>query len=206
MIQRNMFWHSYYSLRKIMSFNVHFEKAALKHQVTIFKWLAEPHMMEFWDNTQEHKDDILNFMHGRKQHYFQGTTQYWVGSHEGNSFCFILSDEIRPSETDLPQLFREHLSKKGKTIAIDFGIGNQDFLDKGFAAMTLKAFIQFYQKEVDHYADTFFIDPDEHNTRAIHVYQKAGFTIVGKEEPATKGGFIGKRSFLMLQRLPIKQQ
>jgi hypothetical protein len=36
-------------------------------------------MQEFWDNGQEHKDDIINFIHGRKQHYFYGTTQHWGG-------------------------------------------------------------------------------------------------------------------------------
>lgn len=30
------------------------------------KWLNEPHVQEFWDNTQAHKEDILNFIQGRK--------------------------------------------------------------------------------------------------------------------------------------------
>ena len=37
---------------------ISFEKASIKHQDMIFKWLAEPHMQEFWDNSQEHKDDL----------------------------------------------------------------------------------------------------------------------------------------------------
>jgi RimJ/RimL family protein N-acetyltransferase len=101
----------------------------------------------------------------------------------------------------LADLLKDNLSKTGKTISLDFGMGHKEFLGKGFAAPTLKAFIRFYQSLVDHQADTFFIDPDEYNPRAIHVYQKAGFKIVGKEKPATKGGFIGKRSWLMVQRL-----
>ena len=39
--------------------NVHFEKAQPSHIEIIFEWLAEVHMMEFWDNSQEHKDDLV---------------------------------------------------------------------------------------------------------------------------------------------------
>jgi hypothetical protein len=44
-----------------------FEKISLRHIDIIFNWLAEPFVQEFWDNTQGHKDDILNFVHGRKE-------------------------------------------------------------------------------------------------------------------------------------------
>src|SRR5262245_7323331 len=125
--------------------SITFEKANQKHESIIFKWLAEPHMMEFWDNTQEHKDDILNFIYGRKQHRFAGTTQYWVGSYHGELYCFILTDEITALEEDLSDLVRENLSKTGKTISLDFGIGNKNFLGQGLAAPTLKTFVKFYQ-------------------------------------------------------------
>ena len=45
---------------------IHFERVTDAHLDTIFSWLAEPHIIEFWDNTQAHKDDILNFAEGRK--------------------------------------------------------------------------------------------------------------------------------------------
>lgn len=191
-------------MNELNSSKITFEKANRKHQEIILGWLSEPHMMEFWDNTQEHKDDILNFINGRKQHYFYGTTKYWVASFNNHPYSFLLTDEIKSSEKDLPDLLRENLSKTGNTISLDFGIGDKAFLGKGLAVPTLKAFIKFYQSQVDRAADTYFIDPDEHNPRAIHVYLQAGFKIVGKEQPATKGGFIGQRAFLMVQTMPIK--
>src|SRR6186997_3059631 len=139
---------------------VKFQKARLEHEKVIFEWLTEPHMQEFWDNSQEHKDDILNFIHGRKQHYFYGTTQYWVGFIDHQPFCFILTDQMMPEQTDLSDLHREYLSKAGHTIAIDFGIGNKDFLGKGLAASTLEKFVIFFHEQIDPLADTFFIDPD----------------------------------------------
>lgn len=70
-----------------------FEKASLKHKKTIFNWLEEPHVKEFWDNTQEHKDDILIFLGGRSvaSIYNDGLYSYWIGSYEGEPYCMIMT-------------------------------------------------------------------------------------------------------------------
>lgn len=177
--------------------NLRFEKANRSTREIIFNWLNEPHMREFWDNTQEHKDDIENFIAGRMQTYFAGTTHYWIGFLDDQPFCFILSDEIKPEE-DLPLLLRNHLSKNGHTICLDFGIGEKAFLGKGLADKTLIAFMDFYRLHVDNHADTFFIDPADNNPRARHVYEKAGFRLVGEYLPQ-KGAFIGDKTILMVK-------
>jgi RimJ/RimL family protein N-acetyltransferase len=179
--------------------NIQFEKAAEKHKELIFNWLEEPHMIEFWDNTQEHKDDIMNFIHGRKQHYFYGTTQYWIGLIDDEPFCFLLSDRLEAAQ-ELPDLYKTYLSKTGHTMAIDFGIGNKNRLGQGLASPTLEAFVIFYHKHIDPKADTFFIDPDENNPRAKHVYQKAGFKEVGEYGVQT-GAFVGQTSYLMVKTI-----
>jgi RimJ/RimL family protein N-acetyltransferase len=177
---------------------IHFEKSTLAHQDLIFEWLDEPHMREFWDNSQEHKDDILNFINSRKQHYFYGTTMYWVGYIDDQPFCFLLSDILLPDQ-DLTESHRAHLSKIGNTIALDFGIGNKKFLGKGLAAPTLKAFTEFYQETIDPKADTFFIDPNDNNPRAKHVYEKAGFQMVA-EFVGEAGFFKDHKSLLMVKK------
>ncbi|KTD18537.1 aminoglycoside N (6')-acetyltransferase [Legionella lansingensis] len=181
--------------------SIYFEKANRQHENIIFEWLSLPHIQEFWDNSQEHKDDIRNFIHRRKQHYFYGTTKYWVGFVNNQPFAFLLSDEILDSQEDVTELHRKYLSRDGHTISLDFGIGNKSFLGKGLAAPTLKKFTVFYQEQIDPMADTFFIDPDENNPRAKHVYETAGFKPVG--EYAMKGGaFKGQQTHLMVMRLP----
>lgn len=179
--------------------DINFKKADITHVDIIFKWLAEPHMVEFWDNTQEHKDDILNFIHGRKQAYFAGTTKYWLSYIQDEPYAFILSDVISPDEEGLPDLYKRNLSKNGITIALDFGIGNKKFLGQGLAVPTLGAFMQFYRESIDKSADTFLIDPDENNPRAKHVYEKAGFKTVG-EYDVTQGAFKGNMSYLMVKK------
>ena len=179
--------------------NIKFEKARLEHIDTIFKWLHKPHIMEFWDNTKEHKEDILNFVNDKKQHYFYGTTKYWIGSVDGELYCFLLSD-IFQEDQKLSELHRKHMSKAGHTIGLDFGIGNTKFLGQGLAARTLEAFMSFYRELIDPLADTFFIDPDPNNPRAVHVYRKAGFEKVGTYE-ANAGAFVGQASDLMVKRI-----
>jgi len=179
--------------------NINFEKSTPLHKDTIFNWLAEPHVQEFWDNSQEHKDNILDFIHGRKQRYFYGTTQYWIASIDGQPYGFILSD-ILQEDQDMSDIHKNHLSKSGHTIAIDFCIGSKNHLGKGLATLTLDTFVNFYQKSVDPQADTFFIDPEENNPRAKHVYSKAGFEQVG-EFDVQSGIFKSNVNHLMVRKI-----
>lgn len=182
--------------------NIEFEKLTHRYQRIIFDWLVEPHMLEFWDNSQEHKDDIIHYINGRKGEapYFKGIFDYWVGSIDRVPYSFLLTSEMQVTQENISRLHRAYLSKTGKTITIDFGVGNKDFLGKGLGAPTLIAFTEFYQNKVDCAADTFFIDPDENNPRAQHVYKKAGFELAGEFDMAN-GVFKGNKSFLMVKKL-----
>lgn len=179
-----------------------FETVKAHHQEMIFKWLAEPHMQEFWDNSPEHKEDIILFINGRKQPspYFDGIFTYWIGLVNEEPFCFFLTSEIKPDEV-CPEIWREYISKTGHTYSIDFGIGNKAYLGKGLAAPALKAFTDYFRQHVDRKADTFFIDPDSNNPRARHVYAKAGFTFVGEFKGEKKyWDFSGEKTFLMVMK------
>lgn len=101
-----------------------FTKAALVHKNTIFSWLDEPHVKEFWDNSQEHRDDILNFINAHKQIYHDYNSTYWMGQIDNQPYCLIIISEYLESE-DLSSLHRENMSKTGKTYSIDFTIGNK---------------------------------------------------------------------------------
>ena len=92
------------------------------------------------------------------------------------------------------------MSASGHSIALDFGIGNAHYLGKGLGARTLLEFIDFYRGEVDSSADTFFIDPDENNPRAAHVYDQAGFQKIG-EYDVKKGAFVGGVNCLMVKKI-----
>lgn len=179
---------------------INFEKAGILNIDTIFSWLAEPHVIEFWDNSQAHKDDILNFIYNRPQTYFAGTTTYWMGYRDEVPYAFILADRLEENQPDLSLIHRAHMSEMGHTVSVDFMIGNKDYLGCGLAAQTLSEFISFYKRSIDQMADAFFIDPDENNPKAMHVYTKAGFEKVGSYTP-TQGAFIGHKNDLMVKRI-----
>lgn len=177
--------------------NPHFEKATLAHKDVIFEWLEEPHVREFWDNSPEHCMDIEIFMKGRQEAtpYHNGIFDYWVGSIEIMPYCLLMTSTVNPKD-DLPEGWGPYLSKTGKTFSIDFMIGNKDYFGKGLAAPTLKAFTGFITDKVDRAVDTFIIDPNKNNPRAKHVYEKAGFKIIG--------GFMrrGENFYLMVKTMP----
>lgn len=181
---------------------IKFETASFKFKETIFKWLDEPHIKEFWDNSQEHRNDIIHFIEGRKtpSDYGIGNIVYWIGLIDDVPYCFLLTSQYEESQPDVSELHKQYLSKTGNTYSIDFCIGNTEYLGKKLASPTLEAFTQFFQKETDPQADTFLIDPDENNPRAIHVYEKAGFTPVGSFL-VERGFFKGHHSFLMVKYL-----
>lgn len=184
---------------------IRFEKAILSHKDLIFEWLDKPHVKEFWDNSPEHRDDILNFVNDhRETSRYNGIFTYWIGSIENEPYCLLMTSEITPAP-DLPKEWGPYLSKTGKTFSIDFMIGNEDYLGKGLASPTLEAFTQFIKEKVDPSVDRFIIDPAENNPRAKHVYEKAGFETVA-EFVRDSGFFKGLKHFLMVKRLPLRPQ
>jgi RimJ/RimL family protein N-acetyltransferase len=179
-----------------------FEVVKAHHKDLIFAWLIEPHMQEFWDNSPEHKEDIIIFINGRKRPspYFDGIFTYWIGYVNEEPFCLLLTAEVKVDER-CPEVWRENISKIGLTYSIDYGIGNRNYLGKGLAAPALKAFIDYFRQHVDRKADTFFIDPDSNNPRARHVYTKAGFTFVGEyQSEKAYWDFTGEKTYLMVMK------
>lgn len=155
---------------------IKFEKVTGAHLDTIFNWLTEPHIIEFWDNTQAHKDDIVNFAGGRKtpSSYAGGGYFYWIAYLEDEPFAMLMTIQETHKE-DIGEEKLKRLSKTGYTYGLDYMIGNSKFFGKGYGSQTLSGFIDFFRESIDPKADTFLIDPDSANLRAKHVYMKAGF-------------------------------
>lgn len=155
---------------------IHFEKVTGAHLDTIFSWLLQPHIREFWDNTQAHKDDIVNFAQGRKtpSTYCDGQMVYWVALEGAEPFAMLMTEKLLHATTINNEKLKR-LSKTGHTYGIDYMIGNPKFVGKGYGAQTLSDFIDYFREFFDPKADTFIIDPANDNVRAKHVYMKAGF-------------------------------
>lgn len=181
--------------------NIHFEQANITHIDTIFSWLAEPKVQEFWDNTQGHKDDILNFIGGRiiPSDYADGKYIYWIATDHGHPFAMLMTIQETP-EDHLDDVKLMHLSKTGHTYGIEYMIGDQEYFGKGYGAKTLAEFVDFFRRKFDPLADTFLIDPASDNPRAKHVYMKAGFLHVADFVMSGEVSGAGKEHHLLIKR------
>lgn len=167
----------------------------------VFSWLAEPHVRAFWDSSQAHREDIINFSQGRPtpSGYFGGKFSYWLGMADGIPFALIMTVLTGPGDP-VDSIKLAHLSKTGTTYGIDYMIGNPAYVGKEYGARTLQSFITFFQSDVDPTSDVFLIDPAADNPRARHVYEKAGFKYVAtfvSEEPGSTCH--GKKHFLLVK-------
>lgn len=133
-----------------------FEKVTGAHLDIIFNWLVEPQIIEFWDNTQAHKDDIINFTQGRKTSstYADGKYTYWIVSFEHEPFAMMLMTIQETHKEDIGQEKLSRLSKTGYTYSLDYMIGNSKFFGKGYGAKKLSEFLDFFRRECDPKADT----------------------------------------------------
>ncbi len=181
---------------------IRFERVLKLHQKVIFEWLKEPHILEFWDTSQAHKDDILNFIEGRKvpSSYCNGEYVYWIAFIDDVPFAMIMSIQ-EFAGFKRPKIKDEHLSKSGNTYSLDFMIGSSVHLGKGLGAKTLSQFVDFFRSDVDPQADTFFIDPEADNPRAKHVYEKAGFEYVGDFVMQGDGVFQGRLTHFLVKKI-----
>lgn len=169
---------------------VTFTPTTATDQALLLRWLDKPHVREFWDNSEAHRQNMLNFLQGAKDQL-----DYYIGYWNETPYALLLTSDCT---LDAPEEFRALLQQTGKTFSIDFTIGEENFLGKGLGAPTLQAFMQYICKEVDPEVTTFIIDPAIDNTRAIHVYEKAGFK---KGENFTRqGGFFAGIDHILMTK------
>jgi RimJ/RimL family protein N-acetyltransferase len=182
-----------------------FEKVTTEHLDTIWGWLAEPWVRAFWDNTEGHKDDIVNFVQGRKtpSTCAKGKYVYWIAKAEDEPFAMLMTVQ-ETHKHNIGVVKQDRLSKTGHTYSLDYMIGNQDYFGKGYGASTLAEFVDYFRAYIDPKADTFLIDPSQDNPRAKHVYMKAGFEHVADFVMEGDCSGAGKLHHLLIKRFPSK--
>lgn len=139
--------------RKHLAFN--FAPVKSSQRSLIRKWLEEKHIKEWI-----HGVGLQNTLNGIEK-FLQGTsnTTYWVGYDKGIPFALLITS---PEGDD--------------AITLDLFICDLNYLGKGFSVPMIQEFLITQFPNVKR----ILIDPEATNTRAIHVYQKVGFKIVGE--------------------------
>ena len=121
----------------------------------IHKWLQQDHIKEWIHGT-----GLQNTLNGLEK-FFSGDTStiYWIGCHKGNPFAFLITS---PEGNDATTL--------------DLFICDLNYLGKGLAVPMIREFLTSQFPNVK----KVLIDPEATNARAIYVYQKVGFKIIGE--------------------------
>ena len=172
-----------------MDSKITFKKLDKENYEILKEWWHSERVKQFWDNSKEMEEDVDNYvLKGQKSYY-----DYYIGLYDGVPYALVMTSE--QTEDDYYEYYKEYLSKIGKTYAIDFMIGNDDFVGKHLSSITLRTFVEEYSDEE---ADRFIIDPEFDNEVAFRCYKGAGFVDV--DEYIVKDGFFkGKKLHLMIR-------
>lgn len=121
----------------------------------LHRWFEQKHIKEWM-----HGVGLQNTLNGLEKFFQRKTdTTYWVGYDKDTPFAFLIT------------------SPEGKdATTLDLFICDLNYLGQGIAVPMIKEFLKSHFSHVKRV----LIDPEVTNTRAIHVYQKVGFKIVGE--------------------------
>ncbi|MBA3721945.1 MAG: GNAT family N-acetyltransferase [Parachlamydiaceae bacterium] len=156
----------------ITQFRYGFKHVEAANRTLVHQWLTQPYIAEWFygqglENTFKYLDEFLN---GSTQ------AQYWLGYDKGHPFAFLITSYVKKPDDELT---RWSISK-GDTITLDMSIGDQNYIGKGLSHILIKEFLLSQFPKVTEV----LIDPEATNSRAIHVYEKAGFKKVGEFIPS----------------------
>ena len=145
----------------------------------IHKWLRQDYISE-WIHGQG-LQNTLNGLEKFFQYHAQGKevgrkteiTQHWVGYDGDKPFVYLLTSNVFKQSGNEYAKFSK---TEGLAITLDIFICDPEYLGKGLASDVIRQFL------IGHFSDIteVFIDPEKTNERAVHVYQKVGFRIVGE--------------------------
>lgn len=154
------------------TFRFHFTRVAPAQRSLVHNWLRKPHVAEWFyeqglENTFKGLDEFL---------CGSSLCQYWLAYDKNHPFAFLITSSVcKPSDA-----LSHWCSGEGDAITLDMLIGDTNYLGKGLSQLLIREFLVSQFSEVTEV----LIDPEATNLRAVHVYQKAGFSILGEFIPS----------------------
>lgn len=175
--------------------NIHFETVDNSHKDIILNWFQENHVQEFFygDGLKNTLRNLSLFCQGINNNG-NYSFHHWVAFYDNTPFAFIMTSPIE-GPYDPNDNYNKWYENGKQTFTLDLLIGEKQFLGKGLSHLMIQ---QFILKQY-HDADFFIIDPEVANSKAIHVYEKAGFKKVEEFRPA-----FNPKPHLMM-RLAVKE-
>jgi len=129
----------------------------------VLRWLGQPHVVEWWGDTQEQFDLVSGDLDVEAMDQF-------IVSLDERPIAYVQSYE--PDAWPGNGLGRHPAGTRG----IDQFIGEPDMIGRGHGSALVRAFADRLLAEG---APRVITDPDPENARAIRAYGKAGFEKIG---------------------------
>ena len=150
-----------------------------KHRNIIRSWLNKEHVQQFFygqglENTLKMLDLFVDGINHNDNYCFH----LWIAYIENKPFGFLMTSIVE-GPYDPEHDYNKWFVEGKEMITLDMLIGEVQFLGKGLAHRMSQ---EFLLDKFSH-ASTVLIDPEATNTKAIHVYEKAGFQKVEQFTP-----------------------
>ena len=156
-----------------------FKPAIESQRALIHQWLQQDYISEW-----VHGQGLKNTLSGLEKFFQYKTdskkldrqsdiTHHWIGYDGDKPFVYLLTSNVFKNAADE---YAKYSESGGLAITLDIFIGDTEYLGKGLADIIIKEFLLSQFSDVSE----IFIDPEKSNKKAIHVYQKTGFRIVGE--------------------------
>lgn len=145
------------------------------HFPLLLKWLETPHVKTWWDSDVQWTYELIKDKYGsyvlgfKLEKGMKKPIQAYVFYADEAPIGYIQLYNVYDFSRDYPESLGEW---PDSLAALDFFIGEVDYLGKRLPSLVLKKFLQDY---VDPCYDACLIDPEMANNKAIHAYKKAGF-------------------------------
>lgn len=131
------------------------------------RWLAEPHVAEWWDEGPEASLAEI------REAIDSISTEPLIVELDGRPIAYLQSYD--------PHLEDNHpyQDQPFGTLGIDLSIGDPELVSRGHGSAMLSQFVEALFSEG---VPRVVIDPDPTNARAVHAYEKAGFQRLGERD------------------------
>lgn len=164
------------------------------HLPLLLKWLETPHVKVWWDKEIQWTLELIEEKFGP---YVQ-VYKLEQGVRKPFQAYIIYVDEVPMgyiqlyNAHDFPRDYTCSLEELPMSLAaLDFFIGEEEYLGKGLGSHILKQFLEEY---VDSFYDACFVDPDTANIRVVRVYEKTMFRVIKTAKEGTVTWMLRKRT------------
>ncbi len=140
----------------------------LKTYPLVLHWLSKTHVQEFFNG-----EGLKNTLSGLAQYIAEGDSCFipWVAFTDAVPFALLLTSEPIKKDGEEEDEITRFCEIGEKVVTLDLLIGEEQYLGCGLAPSLIREFL------IDHFSHVsqVFIDPQQSNTKAVHVYEKVGF-------------------------------